>query len=647
VALKNTKWYVNYGNGSSTGYFAVGAWVANTAKSVGALIRATAPALNAERIFICIVAGTTHADTEPTWVTTKGAKTDDNDVDWMECTGQPAVNGDVTNTPPWEAAQATALGYIIKSTAATHYFICTTSSGNTGAGEPSWDTTTGNTTNDGSNVWTCIGAVGAFSGWGSPIPRLANAFTATWGVAGDTFYVSDAHAETQASAMTLTSPGTAAAPCRVLCVDDSAEPPTALATTATITVTGGSGNLTFVGACYVYGCTIKQSGSGKILFYSDSVIVFLYFDSCIVDMSSTNSGQAFSIGGASSGAPPQLVVFDNTIYNSAHANFSLSLNCKFIWKNTAATAVTGTIPTTLLAIGATFSDAECHVYGVNLSALGTGTYLVNVGVKARSRVTFENCKLGSSVSVVNGTIPSQAMAPVSLVNCDSGDTQTRYQKTVYQGSIYSETTIKRTGGASDATTGYSRKMVSSANSQFFSPLVLETIRIWNEGTSEMTATVHVVTDNVTLTNAECWMEVEYQGTSGYPLSVVDLDDRAADILATPANQATSTETWTTTGLSTPVYQKLESTFTPAEKGWIICRVMLAKASTTVYVCPKVELSTYSPSVQQMTPDGIVNSGEYPAVGTVQTDEVYRFNDLTGTYAGGGGGGPLIGGRLVR
>jgi len=56
--------------------------------------------------------------------------------------------------------------------------------------------------------------------------------------AGGTVYVSDNHAETQATTMTLASPGTAASPVRIICVDDAAEPPTARAITATVSTTG-------------------------------------------------------------------------------------------------------------------------------------------------------------------------------------------------------------------------------------------------------------------------------------------------------------------------------------------------------------------------------------------------------------------------
>src|SRR3972149_1584016 len=58
--------------------------------------------------------------------------------------------------------------------------------------------------------------------------------------AGERIWVSQAHAETQASAMTLTSAGTESSPVEILCGNDAAEPPTAMATTATISITATS-----------------------------------------------------------------------------------------------------------------------------------------------------------------------------------------------------------------------------------------------------------------------------------------------------------------------------------------------------------------------------------------------------------------------
>jgi len=176
-------------------------------------------------------------------------------------------------------------------------------------------------------------------------------------------------------------------------------------------------------------------------------------------------------------------------------------------------------------------------------------------------------------------------------NCDNADTNYRLWIEDYLGTIKHESTIVRSGGASDGTTPLSWIMTSLANAEYptlhlYSP----EIAIWNDTTgSSKTVTIEVITDNVTLNDDECWLEVMHLGTSGYPLGSW-VTDCKADIMATAAAQASSSETWTTTGLTTPVKQKLSVSFTPQEKGYIIARVVLAKASTTVYIDPKLTVS---------------------------------------------------------
>jgi len=204
---------------------------------------------------------------------------------------------------------------------------------------------------------------------------------------------------------------------------------------------------------------------------------------------------------------------------------------------------------------------------------------------------FRNCKLPASWSgsLVTGTLSLSERH--ELYNCDSGDTNYALHIADYAGSIIQETTIVRTGGASDGTTTLSWKVVSSANAEYpHQTLNTSEIVKWNDTTgSAITATVEVVTDGVTLTDGECWLEVQYLGTSGYPLGSF-ISDAKADVLATAVNQATSNETWTTTGLASPTKQKLSVTFTPQEKGYYMCRVYLARPSATVYACSKITVS---------------------------------------------------------
>lgn len=149
-----------------------------------------------------------------------------------------------------------------------------------------------------------------------------------------------------------------------------------------------------------------------------------------------------------------------------------------------------------------------------------------------------------------------------------------------------------TGGASDGDTPISFKMVSNANAEYpHLTLDSQVIAVRNTATgTSKTGTVEILHDSATaLKDDEIWLEAVYLGTSGVPLGST-VSDAKADVLATAANQTSSSETWTTTGMANPNKQKLSVTFTPQEKGNVAFVVRLAKASYTVYYCPKVTVS---------------------------------------------------------
>ena len=158
----------------------------------------------------------------------------------------------------------------------------------------------------------------------------------------------------------------------------------------------------------------------------------------------------------------------------------------------------------------------------------------------------------------------------------------------YAGVIVSETTYVMTGGANDGTNGISWKLVSGADTEW--PVeVIETDEIvrWNETTgSAITVTVNTLTDNVTLTDVDIELEIQYLGTSGRPLGTFTSSGNT-NTLSSGTSLTTTSETWVTSGLGTPVKQKMVLTFTPQEKGFIHAKVRLFKASTTVYVDPKL------------------------------------------------------------
>lgn len=422
--------------------------------------------------------------------------------------------------------------------------------------------------------------------WALAKATLAGAFAAA--AAGDRIWVSQVHAETQASAMTLTSPGTAASPCEVLCGNDAAEPPTALATTATITTTDAN-NMSFVGFAYVYGITFNCStgAAAAAMAFTGSTAWWYRFDTCSLRLLNTSSSGTARITAV--GAAIGMLELVNTTFQFGSTAQGITHRVPIRWMNTPGSAVLGSAPTSLFQPSAAGSTPPVEVMGVDLSALaGSSALVLGSGANFSSHL-FADCKLGASVAIITGTIVGRSGAEVKLVNCDSADTNYRYHFQNYMGTITQETTIIRTGGASDGTTPVSRKMVSTANSKFYSPLVSDWITYWNETLSALTITVPVLTDNVTLTDAEAWLEVEYMSPGATPIGAF-ASDRAASIIATPANQTTDGVSSWASAPGTPVKQSLAVAVTPAEKGLIRARVALAKASTTIYFDPLLQVT---------------------------------------------------------
>jgi hypothetical protein len=500
-----------------------------------------------------------------------------------------------------------------------------------------------------SNYYVKSGAAGAADGssWANAYTTLAAALAAR--AAGDTFWVSHQHAETQASSMTITSPGTAAAPCRILCVNDGASPPTALATTATVSATGTSSTMIYDGFAYVYGIIFNigggSSSSSPGHFWSTSNPWWWKLEACSLRVLTTGGG-SIAPGQASTGVDDMLLELVNTTVQFTSTAAQFKHRSRVRWTNTAS-AVLGTIPTSLFAP----SSGNCHLFeiiGVDLSALGSGKSLITASTPSSGTYYLQDCKLGASVAITTGAVAGQGGVEVEMVNCDSGNTNYIYYKQTYQGTITQETTIVHTGGASDGTIPFSRKIVTTANTQLFSSLMTCWQAIWNESTSAITLNISAINSGgpAAITDADQWVEVLYPGTSGYPLGVF-IQDRAANIMATPANQDTDTSNaWdslvtaranstayaltdvrkvasnpgriffcTTAGTSSgsepggystaadgdaitdgsAVFTaarryKLGVTFTPTGKGFIYWRVKTAKQSFTSYVGMKAELT---------------------------------------------------------
>jgi hypothetical protein len=592
VAFYDNTWYVN-----SVGYAAVTARPQNTAVAAGVIRKQfTAPAVNSERCFVCIVAGTTANTTDATWTTTRGAKTTDGTATWCEITGVPAMNGDATNTPTWATAKATAVpsvGAVIKRNNGASYQICTTA-GTMGASEPAFSDTAGVTTNDGTSVWTSLGVVGNFSAGGAPNARLGGAYALISAGAPSTWYIGDNHAETQSSAMNITWPASVS---KTLCHNHSGSyPPAAsdLTTGATVTTTGNS-TITMTagsGQPYVYGVSFRAgsgaSGTASINFGSGGGLIL---DNCDLQLLSTGASSRLFPGASG--------VSNFALLNNTPVKFSAAGQCfdygapgHFVWQNTSPGIMAGsTAPTFLINWNSLFSTTKFTIEAVDLSAVSSS--IVNYANPIVNDTTFKDCKLNASWTP---TTSSRTANTTQFIRSDSGATAYKSSRHTAEAFETTETSITRVGGAQDPSgQAQSRKIVTTVNPTWQLPYKAESLAIWNPTTgANVTVTVYgTVNDAVLPRNDDIWLDVLYLGSSSSPLGSVATTTKAS-ILAANAAVASDSSSWNGGGSGagwSPF--KLVATLSspqPGLAGFLEARVRVAKVSSTYYIDPRPVLS---------------------------------------------------------
>lgn len=408
--------------------------------------------------------------------------------------------------------------------------------------------------------------------------------------AGDTIWISHNHAETTAGTIAFNLAGTRASPVRVLCGNDGAEPPTTLATSATISTTG-SANIAFQSASmfYVYGITFQggdSTGSSLFSMYGGTGTGLFMFENCGFVLRGSSSTSRIRVANNSH------VTWKNCDVKFANASQALSSGgalARFLWEKGSILSGT-TAPTYLFACD---TGMQVEVNGVDLSEGGSSLVLVS-GNSHPGHFIFRNCKLPASWSgslITFVTFPSALR--VEMYNCDSGDTNYRLWVEDTYGSCKSETTIVRSGARTDGTTNVSWKVTTGTDAQYASNLVrCPDIFVWNETTgSSVTVKIPFVHDDATdaKTN-EIGMDIFYAGTSGFPLYLLASTDES--VLASFASHAdaTSDDNWGSTGFSNENEQRMSLSFTPQEKGFIIIRVKVYEASKTIYIDPDPQIS---------------------------------------------------------
>lgn len=472
--------------------------------------------------------------------------------------------------------------------------------GNTDFLPPTWDETVGSITTDGEVSWECITGVASYNEgatpWGAPDASINYVFA--FANAGDIIYIANDHTETESAMSLQNTNGTIANPIKILSVDPSSAPPTALlagaylgGNVAGVSLSSGGGGAISSGL-YVYGVTLDAgNGSGSTMLLelgvSNPLLGLNYvFDTCTLKISTSHTGGRINI--ASNGAisfVPNKVWFKNCDFVFANASQTIKLGDSTIIMEGGSIALTGTVPTTAMEVNTSGKNNPTVIMsGMDLSALNTT--LVKVIANTALKLLLKNSRIHSSLAKVTGSKYAIGHAEILVANCSNTTNNYKLYKSNYAGVLDDEIVYYASGGANDGTISYSWKMVSTANASKFFPFESEDIYIWNEDVgSSKTLSIEIANNDGNLYDDEIWIEAEYLGNSSYPKAAFSID-RNVELAATASHDG-SGNGWN----NAPSWpQVIQITITPQLKGLIKVKVCLGKPSTTVYIDPLIKVS---------------------------------------------------------
>lgn len=404
--------------------------------------------------------------------------------------------------------------------------------------------------------------------------------------AGDTAYISQAHAESTAASVTWTMAGTLANPTKLICGNDGADPPTAIASSATVTVTGLSVSLTVATVgLYVQGLTMICGTSGNPSINIAGSNSWQQWENCKFQCGpGTSGGRAVTMQGTSG----SIMQWRNVEVKFANATQGIGIQGGYLHWNGGGLTSGGTSPNNLFSLVSGVNRVV--IENCDFSAGSSTMNFLNSQGLANQNFVFRNCKLPSSWSGNFATaFSSSGQGRLEVYNCSNSSINYGLKVIDGAGTIDHETTIVKSGGASDGTTSISWKMVAVAGVSYpAAALISPEILFWNDQTGvSKNFAIDIMSDGG-LTDADVWIEVNAASSGSSPLGTLYSD--RCDVLTAAASQTSSSAGWTTTGIASPSAQKLDVSFTPQAKGWLAARVFLAKASATVYVDPKGTVS---------------------------------------------------------
>lgn len=535
-------------------------------------------------------------------------------------------------------------------------YRCTTA-GTSGVASPTWGLTAGSTTTDGTAVWTEITGESAYQSagnWRAAAPHLDVIAKNTSGkasVAGtDNVFVASNHAE---PVWTTSRDWTRLGNLRAVTVAGSTLPPgPASLTTGVVVSTSGTAGIQIASEATLYGVSFMvgdAANSASFAVGRTGISGNVVMRAGSITLNNTNATSRITLG--VTGAVSTLVLEGGNI-TFGNAGQAINMNVALGTFRWTRGSLLGTSPTTLLL---SVPNNNWLLENIDLSVL-TGSIATPPGgsTSFAGSLVVRNCKVNAATTLSSNLRLRNSTDRLEANVVDTSTGLNRFIHGAVRGAVYSEHTIARNGGATDAQGNpisfriLPSRITDGAPSAMLSPAT-PPIYVWNTRTNAITATVEVIGAKSALLNtAQLWLEAEYlAGTSaanslatgqsapisgGTPTAGTASTVAWGALVSLRANSTSYTvgqavrlasnpdriffcSTAGTTAVSEPagyasavdggavadgaatftagVRQKVAVTFTPNRAGLIAFRVRDAHAestATSVYVDPKVTLT---------------------------------------------------------
>lgn len=422
-------------------------------------------------------------------------------------------------------------------------------------------------------VWSGASGSNDGSSWANAWTSLASSNGVA---AGDVVKVHKTHSQTTLTNTIAWSNGTISNPVRIVCVDkDNSDAVTTGAIVQWSTSNRGpSGNIIASG--------ITFTNSSNILLITIPTDGIMHLEDCSLKVL---GGTGFSFSQTRGTAVFRNVTLDSSGASAAGVGmFSFPSRLEWIGGEYILRS-----PQTRAFNSATF-PAMCDISSVTFT--GTVTDIFSFGANSSGEARLRNCLLPSYTNVVAsegdgstwmvildccqpGTLTTASLSPTSILRRG--------------GSVTTSLSRYRNGGAEDMSQSnpYSWEVVSTAKAAFSSPFSLPPIVRWVESGPQVVS-VYVASGS-TLTDAELWAEVVSPSEAVSADSLGQVNLTRCQTHGTPATLTTDgTSVWNGTGVGTK--QKIDVSINPTIPGPVVLRLYFAKASTTIYVDPQLEVS---------------------------------------------------------